>query len=132
MVRFRELFVASALMMAPYSGAGLQALAQEGPSEGSLAGLIEAFEKTEKELAEAREHLKTARTAAERRRLQGRIKDLEEEQRRLLPELEKLAGPLPPAVRPQPTNPLVDHLEVQRLRNEALQDREAESRLSGQ
>ena len=114
------------------SSSGLQVLAQEIPEGKSLNSLVEAFEKAEKELVETRERLKTTLEAAERRRLEVRIKELEDQQRRILPELEKIVGPPPPAVRPQPSNKVVEQLEVRRLRNEALQDRKAEDRLSGQ
>ena len=113
-------------------GACLQFLAQGVSAEESLASLVEAFEKTEKEMADLQGRLKTASEAAERHRLQVRIKELEEEQARLLPELEKSAGPLPPAIRPQAPNRVVEKLEHQRLRNEALQDRQAEEGRSGQ
>lgn len=98
-------------------------------SELSLEKLILEYEAAEKELAQAREALKTAPTASERRRIEAWIQRLQQRQQELVEELEKKVGPLPPAVRDQPVLPPEKRMESQRLRDEAVLEKDVERRL---
>lgn len=96
----------------------------------SLERLIQDYEAVERDLAKAREALKEASTASERRRIEAWIQELQRRQQELVDALERKAGPLPPAVRDQPALPPEKRLDSQRIRDEAVLEKDVDRRLS--
>lgn len=98
-------------------------------AEESLERLIQEYETAERELGEAKEALKEAPTASERRRIGAQIRELQLRQQGLVEALERQAGPLPPAVQDQPAPPPEKRLDSQRIRDEAVLEKDVERRL---
>lgn len=97
--------------------------------EASLAQLIEAYEGSEKELADLEKRLKESRTTSDARRLQKRIQELKTEQDRMAEALEQKMGPLPPAIRPEKPIPLEQQMKSQEGRHESVLEKDVERRL---
>ena len=100
--------------------------------EGSLAARVDEFERNEKELAAATASLAGGAgglTAPERSRLARRVSQLQARQAVLLQELERLAGPLPPAVRRETPSPPEEQQESRRQRDDAILEKDVERRL---
>jgi len=95
----------------------------------SLERLIQDYEAVERDLAKAREALKEAQTASQRRRTLAWIQELQRRQQELVDALEQKTGPLPPAVPDQPALPPEKRLDSQRIRDEAVLEKDVERRL---
>ncbi|GEM_PF-5321898 len=95
----------------------------------SLERLIQDYEATERELGKAREVLKEEPAPSERRRIESWIRELELRQQERVDAIERKAGPLPPAVRDPPTSAPEKRLDSQRIRDEAVLEKDVERRL---
>lgn len=129
MRRFRWfLFAGWLLFPCPYGFSGPPPSLAE--ADVSLERLIQDYESVEQDLSKAGEALKEATTASERRRIEARVQELQHRQQELIDALERKAGPSPPAVRDQPALPPERRLESQRVRDEAVLEKDVDRRLS--
>lgn len=97
--------------------------------EATLLKTIEAAEKTDAQITALTKELKEAKKASQRKEIQARIQELQEEQGERLAQLEKMTGPLPPAVRAEPRVLLDDQVKTQDRRQEAVVESHVETRL---
>ena len=107
------------------------ATAEDLPAQGSdLQQKIEQVEQIDRQLAEHTQQLKgAANNAQERQRIRTRIQELQARQKKLLQEMERMVGPLPPSVGPEPTIPLEQQMESQRRRHETTLESDVSHRL---
>ncbi|MBI3312481.1 MAG: hypothetical protein HYZ88_03035 [Candidatus Omnitrophica bacterium] len=94
----------------------------------SLVELVEAYEKTEKELALLERDLKSSKGRQENRLLQGRIQQMKSLQDQRAAAIERMVGPLP-VVEPTLKNPLESQIEAQEKRHETVLEKDVEDRL---
>lgn len=99
-----------------------------GKEELTLAQVLDEFERVEKELYSIEQHFPQT-TPAERLRLEKQKTDLQQQQDQLLDQLERLAGPLPPSLRPERLQPVEEQLEEDQIRLDAIQEKDVEKRL---
>lgn len=96
--------------------------------ETTLLETIEAIEKTDAEIAALTKELKSVKTPAQRRQIQAQIEELQREQQKLLAQLEKFIGPLPPTVRKEEPIPLEEQLKARGQRHETTLDNKVDKR----
>lgn len=97
-------------------------------AETTLLETIEAIEKTDAEIAALTKELKNVKTPAQRRQIQAQIEELQREQQKLLAQLEKFIGPLPPTVRKEEPIPLEEQLKARGQRHETTLDNKVDKR----
>ena len=111
-------------------GAAAARSAETAPAEKpSLAELVDAYERTEKELADLQVQSKAARTTPESQRIQNRIQELQALQEKWAAAIEQRVGPLAPAVRPDPAAPLESQVEAHEQRHDTVLEKDIEKRL---
>lgn len=120
---FRALFLCLCLM------GSRPASAQPADESLPLSRVIEEYERNEVELSRLKGQLESAPTTQEAARLRSRVGELEARQDELVRALEERVGPLPPAVRDEPPVPAEKRLDSQRVRDEAILDKDVERRL---
>ena len=102
--------------------------AQQSPQ--TLQQRLDELEHVDRELAEAQQQLTTRLTFRARRQLNARIRERHATQQRLLKEIERAVGPLPPTVEPVPPSPLEHQLEIQQRHHEAIIEKDVDQRLA--
>jgi len=95
----------------------------------ALERRLDELDRLDEQLTEAKGQLQAATTRLARRRLQARIRELEAAQERLLNDLERLVGPLPPAVRAEAPLPLEQQRASQERRHETTLESDVDRRL---
>ena len=105
----------------------------QGKTEGlatSIGQRMDEIERLDREIAEGTGQLKKpTATPAARRQLQAHIRQLQTKQEQLLQELEKIVGPLPPAVRSEQTTALEQQLKSHERRHESTLESDVQRRL---
>ncbi|MBI4227283.1 MAG: hypothetical protein HY600_03295 [Candidatus Omnitrophica bacterium] len=98
------------------------------PAAPSLQEQIHTYETLGQQITELQARLPQAR-GADRRRLETTLRELQAAQDRAFDAIERVVGPLPPAVRPEPAIPLEDQLRARHRRDDAALERDVDRRL---
>lgn len=110
-----------------FSGAGV-AGSEEPPQAPSLQEQIQTYETLGTQIAAVRQRLAAA-SGRQRRPLEAQLQQLQAAQDRAFEAIERVVGPLPPAVRHEPTIPLEDQLRNRHQRDDAVLERDVDRRL---
>lgn len=88
----------------------------------SLERDLDELDRVDRELSDTKRAYAQSRNASTRRQLRQRLEALRAQQERLLTEIERRVGPLPPAVRQDAPIPLEEQLQARQRQHEALLD----------
>lgn len=128
MRRWSWLLVVAGLAMPGLAGADEPPAPVAGPADSSLRALIETYETLGAQIAEAQRQAPKAR-GRERRRWEADLARLTADQDRVFETIERIVGPLPPAIRHEPAIPLEEALRARQQRDEAILERDVDRRL---